>query len=89
MNQEIKKYKELERYFNNSFEELEAGNVQNELKLTNNTVLIQNLEDSQSEIRRTFTGIYIYSLSQENMCLHWLKNNIEPTWIVSIVFIML
>eukprot|EP00105_Crassostrea_gigas_P002237 XP_011414690.1 PREDICTED: uncharacterized protein LOC105319019 [Crassostrea gigas] len=52
-----KKYKELERYFNNSFEELKAEIVQTELNLTNNKVLIQNLDDSQSEIRGTFTEI--------------------------------
>ncbi|XP_052710470.1 uncharacterized protein LOC128184878 [Crassostrea angulata] len=52
-----KKYEELERYFNNSFEELKAEIVQTELNLTNNKVLIQNLDDSQSEIRGTFTEI--------------------------------
>uniref|UniRef100_A0A8W8J9A9 C1q domain-containing protein n=1 Tax=Magallana gigas TaxID=29159 RepID=A0A8W8J9A9_MAGGI len=52
-----KKYEELERHFNNSFEELKAEIFQNKLNLTNNKVLIQNLDDSQSEIRGTFTEI--------------------------------
>eukprot|EP00105_Crassostrea_gigas_P011435 XP_011427101.1 PREDICTED: uncharacterized protein LOC105328052 [Crassostrea gigas] len=52
-----KKYEELERYFTNSFEELKAKIVQNKLNLTNNKVLIQNLDDSQSDIRETFTEI--------------------------------
>ncbi|XP_065927338.1 paramyosin-like [Magallana gigas] len=52
-----KKYEELKRYFNNSVEELKAEIVQTELNLTNNKVLIQNIIDSQSEIRGTFTEI--------------------------------
>ncbi|XP_052711585.1 uncharacterized protein LOC128185916 [Crassostrea angulata] len=52
-----KKYEELKRHFANSFEELKAEIFQNELNLTKNKVLIQNLDDSQSEIRGTFTEI--------------------------------
>ncbi|XP_065927340.1 uncharacterized protein MCAP_0864-like [Magallana gigas] len=52
-----RKYEERERYFNNSVEELKAEIVQTELNFTNNKVLIQNLDDSQSEIRETFTEI--------------------------------
>ncbi|XP_052711296.1 uncharacterized protein LOC128185704 [Crassostrea angulata] len=52
-----RKYEELEWYFNNSFEELKAEIVQTKLNLTNNKVLIQNLDDSQLEIRGTFTEI--------------------------------
>ncbi|XP_065927337.1 putative uncharacterized protein MYH16 [Magallana gigas] len=52
-----KKYKDLEQYFTNSFEELKAEIFQNELNLTKNKMLIQNLDDSQLEIRGTFTEI--------------------------------
>lgn len=60
-----KKYEELERYFNNSFEELKAQIVENELNFTQNKVLIQKLEDSQTEIRGTFTGNYMCTLLQD------------------------
>nr|XP_034334716.1 kinectin [Crassostrea gigas] len=52
-----RKYEELERYFNNSFEELKGKILQNKLNFTQNKVLIQNLEDSQTEIRGSFTEI--------------------------------
>uniref|UniRef100_K1S4X2 Uncharacterized protein n=1 Tax=Magallana gigas TaxID=29159 RepID=K1S4X2_MAGGI len=52
-----KKYKDLEQYFTNSFEELKAEIFQNELNLTKNKMLIQNLDDSQLEIRGTFSEI--------------------------------
>lgn len=86
-----RKYEKLERYFNNTIEELKDENVRNELNLTNNKVLIQNLEDSQSEIRGTFKGIYIRSLSHKNigLCLHWLKKpNEESLYMVLIVSMM-
>lgn len=51
-----KKYEELKRFFNTSFENLKANYSQNEFYSTNNKALIQNLADSQAEIRRTCTG---------------------------------
>lgn len=51
-----KKYEELKRLFNTSFENLKANYSQNEFDSTNNKALIQNLADSQAEIRRTCTG---------------------------------
>lgn len=51
-----KKYEELKRLFNTSFENLKANYSQNEFYSTNNKALIQNLADSQAEIRRTCTG---------------------------------
>lgn len=60
-----RKYEELERYFNNSFQELKRKILQNKLNFTQNKVLIQSLEDSQTEIRGTFTGNYMCTLLQK------------------------
>lgn len=72
-----RKYEELERYFNNSFQELKRKILQNKLNFTQNKVLIQSLEDSQTEIRGTFTGNYMCTLLQKKkksvMCLHCFK----------------
>eukprot|EP00105_Crassostrea_gigas_P038573 XP_019922721.1 PREDICTED: uncharacterized protein LOC105328060 isoform X3 [Crassostrea gigas] len=50
-----KKYEELERYFNSSYEDLRVELFQNKNDSTNRKMLIQNLEDSQTEMRRNFT----------------------------------
>lgn len=52
-----KKYEDLVQYFNSSFEDLRAELFQT--WFINNKTLIQNLEDSQEEIRRILTGIYL------------------------------
>ncbi|XP_065927528.1 paramyosin [Magallana gigas] len=50
-----KKYEELERYFNSSYEDFRVELSQNKYDSSNHKMLIQYLEDSQTEMRRNFT----------------------------------
>lgn len=50
------KYGELEHYFNSSLNELKSENFQTKNDLTNLTTKVQNVEDSQSEVKGDFTG---------------------------------
>lgn len=63
LSQEIKKYEELEHYFNTSVDKLKTKIFQTKSGLSNLTEEIQNVEDFQTEMKGELTGKKMYLLN--------------------------
>lgn len=67
-----KKYEDLERYSYSLYEDLRDEILQTKSNFTYHKTLIQKLEESQTEIRKNFSGIHMYMLeclSQRNITM--------------------